>query len=135
MLFSPFENILSVESASWPNDRCTTIGARICVIIEGNFSIQSPRRIGSAILCCLRVVFIWCNSWDGVPYPMVTFLNSHRRASSSEQPVRFNMASLRCVYGSSSGTDSRISITSSTIEEVVLELKWRIWWLEKGFSV
>ena len=95
MLFSPFEKILSAESASCSNDR-------ICVIMDDNFSLQSPRRIGSAFLCCLRVIFIWRNRWDGVLSPMVTFLNSPRRVSSSERPVRFNMASLRSVYGSSS---------------------------------
>ena len=48
---------------------------------------------------------------------MVTFLNSPRRVSSSERPVRFNMASLLVLwYGSCSGMDSRISATSSTIE-------------------
>ena len=110
MLFSPFENILSAESASWSNDRCPIIGARICMIMDGNLSIQSPRRIGPAI-----GVVPGLSSY-GVTAGMVTFLNSPPRVSSSERPVRFNMASLRCVYGSCSGTDSRISATSSTIE-------------------
>ena len=93
------------------------------MIMNGNFSIQSPRRIGSVILCCPRVVFIWRDSWDGVLSPMVTFQNSLRRASSSERPVRFNMASLRCVYGSCSGTDSRISAISTTIDGGSAEAK------------
>ena len=112
MLFSSFQNILSAESASWYNDRCPTIGARICVIIDGNFSIPSPRRIISAILCCPRVIFIWRNSWNGVLFPVVTFVNSPQRASLSEQPVHFNMAFLRCVYSSCSATSSTIEAGS-----------------------
>ena len=84
--------------------------------MDGDFSIQSPRRIGSAILCCPRIVFIWRNSWNGVLSPMVTLWNSPRRSSSSERPARFSMASLRSVYGSCSGTDSRISAISTTID-------------------
>ena len=74
-------------------------------------------------MCCPRVVFIWPNSWDRVLSPIVTFRNSPRRSSSSKQPVCFNMASLKCVYGSRSGTDSRMSATLATREGGSAETK------------
>ena len=114
--FSTLAKILSAESASWSRDKHLIDGARICIIIAGSLSVQKPRRIGSVMVCIPSVAFIWRKSWDGVLSPLVKFRKSAWSESSSERPVRLSITSLRCVYDSCSGTNSRMSATSSTIE-------------------
>lgn len=82
----------------------------------GSLSIHSSRRMDSAIECFPSRLLMKRRSCEGVLSPLVTWVKSSRSSSSSERPVRFRIASFSRVYGSWSGTFSKMSATSSTTD-------------------
>lgn len=105
----------STESANWLSGVFPDIGARIWVTVEGNRSNHRHRRIGSAMVCFPRRLFMKRRSCDVVRSSIVT-LKISRIKSSSEQPVCLSIACLNHEYGSCSGTVSNMSATWSTME-------------------
>ncbi|CAE1169456.1 unnamed protein product [Acanthosepion pharaonis] len=84
----------SAEFANWSSGVLSAIGANICVIVVGNLSIHSSRKIDSAIECFPSRLLMKRRNCEGVLSSLVTWVKSSRSRSSSERPVRFNIASL-----------------------------------------